>query len=198
MDTAKHVGMMSKTNKGKQIRSYFIKCEKEAHNPNLSVEQRKKELAYKLLIGGIDSVQAHKELIKIETKTLIETIEVQKPKVEYHDNVLNSTNLLTVTDIAKDLGMSARKLNKILHDNKIIYPKFKKKFDKNKNEFKDIISHWIPYSDYEFLISESYADYKISSFGACNNNIGSNQQLCFTEKGIKWIIELLSNLKINS
>lgn len=43
-------------------------------------------------------------------------IEQQQPKVEYHDKVLCSDGLLTVTEIAKDLGMSAIKLNKILHD----------------------------------------------------------------------------------
>lgn len=41
-------------------------------------------------------------------------IELQQPKVEYHNKVLQSGNLLTITDIAKDLGMSGTALNKIL------------------------------------------------------------------------------------
>ncbi|WP_176520946.1 MULTISPECIES: phage antirepressor KilAC domain-containing protein [Bacillus cereus group] len=38
-----------------------------------------------------------------------------EPKAEYHDNVLDSKNSFTITEIANDLGMTARKLNSLLH-----------------------------------------------------------------------------------
>lgn len=38
------------------------------------------------------------------------------PKVSYYDIVLQSPTLLTVTDIAKDYGLSAKRLNTILRD----------------------------------------------------------------------------------
>lgn len=38
------------------------------------------------------------------------------PKVSYHDVVLQSDSLLTITEIAKDYGLSAKKLNLLLHD----------------------------------------------------------------------------------
>ncbi|HFK1499683.1 prophage antirepressor [Bacillus sp. UMTAT18] len=44
-----------------------------------------------------------------------EKIAVLEPKAEYHDNVLDSTNSFTITEIANDLGMTARKLNALLH-----------------------------------------------------------------------------------
>ena len=39
-----------------------------------------------------------------------------RPKVTYYDMVLQSENLLTTTEIAKDYGLTARKLNKLLHE----------------------------------------------------------------------------------
>ena len=46
-------------------------------------------------------------------ETSAKLIEAQ-PKVEYHDTVLDSTNGITTSEIAAELGMSAQKLNKIL------------------------------------------------------------------------------------
>lgn len=44
-----------------------------------------------------------------------------KPKVDYHDRILNSKKLLSITQIAKDYGMSAQAMNKLLHELKIQY-----------------------------------------------------------------------------
>lgn len=46
-----------------------------------------------------------------------------KPKATYHDLVLQSNTLLTVTQIAKDYGMGAPTLNKILNELGIQYKK---------------------------------------------------------------------------
>lgn len=42
-----------------------------------------------------------------------------KPKADYYDQILKSKKLITVNAIAKDYGMSAKALNKILHDLKV-------------------------------------------------------------------------------
>lgn len=42
-------------------------------------------------------------------------LEAQAPKVEYADNVLSSESTYTTTQIAKELGMSAQSLNKMLY-----------------------------------------------------------------------------------
>lgn len=42
-----------------------------------------------------------------------------KPKADYYDQILKSKKLITVNAIAKDYGMSAQALNKILHDLKV-------------------------------------------------------------------------------
>lgn len=65
-----------------------------------------------LLLAG--RIQAEKERLELENKQM-------KPKVEYVDNVLVSETLLTTTQIAKDFGLSAIKLNKILHEQGVQY-----------------------------------------------------------------------------
>ena len=109
-----------------------------------------------------------------ERQQLREENNLLKPKVEYHDKVLNPTDeengftkLLTTTEVAKDLGMTARQLNNILHEKRIIYKQGKT---------------WVLYSKYDYLMSEKYCDYSINEFG---------NTLKWTEKGRKFIIELL-------
>lgn len=101
-----------------------------------------------------------------ERKRLEAKVIEQTPKVEYHDKVLQPSGLLTTTQVAKDLGLSARKLNETLNDLGVIY--------KQSNT-------WFFYDRYQNRIPE-YADYSISEHG---------QLLKWTEKGRQWIIELL-------
>lgn len=54
--------------------------------------------------------------------------EVLKPKAEKYDRYLSSKGLITITEIAKEYGMSGRELNKFLHDKGIIYKKGDKWF----------------------------------------------------------------------
>ena len=133
---------------------------------------KKEELQLAILNGDdlekISALQEYKTLVVDEaTKPLIETIEQNEPKVEYHDKVLNVDKLVTTTDIAKDLGMTARELHNKLHDMKIIF--------KTGN-------HWTFYAKYQTRIP-LYADYQIGEHG---------QILKWTEKGRKWIIKLLN------
>lgn len=44
-----------------------------------------------------------------------------KPKADYVDRILKSDSLVTITQIAKDYGMSGQGMNKVLHDLHIIY-----------------------------------------------------------------------------
>ncbi len=77
-----------------------------------------------LLIMGYKGKEALK--IKVKYIEAFDTMEarlkaIDKPKLEYHDKVLNPSNTVTTTIIANDLGMSARELNKKLQERGIIY-----------------------------------------------------------------------------
>lgn len=105
-----------------------------------------------------------------KNEKLEEERKVLLPKADYHDEVLNKEGLITTTVVAKDLGFkSAAKLNQIMFLNNIIF--------KNKSGTR------CPYADYEWLITEGYADYK------SYENEHSKPCLKWTEKGRKWIVE---------
>lgn len=77
-----------------------------------------------------DPIERAKAWIKEqEEKKLLETTNEQqrqiigelKPKADYTDTILKNKGLVTITQIAKDYGMSGQAMNKILHDLKIQY-----------------------------------------------------------------------------
>ena len=59
-----------------------------------------------------------------------------KPKADYYDEILKNPGLVTITQIAKDYGMSGKKMNRILHELGIQYKQ---------------IEQWLLYSDYHCL-----------------------------------------------
>jgi len=44
-----------------------------------------------------------------------------KPKADYVDKILQNKSLIKISSIAKDYGMSGRKMNELLHELKIQY-----------------------------------------------------------------------------
>lgn len=153
----------------------FDILEENYFNPRIPQLTKKDELILNLYNsnGGQEALMISKELVAIEveeaTKPLIDTIDILKPAADYTNNVLNPGNaikLLTVTDISKDLGMSAQALNLKLHKLGVQYKRG---------------GYWKFYSKYDYLIPE-YADYVIDEYG---------QYLKWTEKGRQWIIEFL-------
>lgn len=59
----------------------------------------------------------------LETKALMleQRVAEYEPKISYLDRILRSKSTVTITQIAKDYGMSGQQLNKILHDEKVQY-----------------------------------------------------------------------------
>lgn len=122
----------------------------------------------------LEVASAHSRLVELEvckaTAPLKAENEVLKPKAEYHDEVLNKEGLITTTVVAKDLGFkSATKLNQIMNLNRVI--------------FKNQSGTWCPYAEYEWLITEKYADFQ------SYNTENAKPCLKWTEKGRKWIVE---------
>lgn len=112
--------------------------------------------------------QEERNQLKTENGLKQELVNEMLPKASYHDTVLNCPKLISSTDIAKDLGISAIALHKILNHKGIIF-----KRDKDKA--------WKFYAKYQHMVPE-YADYTMTEY--C-------QSLKWTERGRKYIIELL-------
>ena len=156
----------------KYINAFNLMEEKLKNGDYLTDEER-----YKLQLFSKDPSEvayAHQKLVELATAPLIAENAELKPKADYHDEVLNKEGLITTTVVAKDLGFkSAAKLNQIMFLNNIIF--------KNKS------GTWCPYADYEWLITEGYADYQ------SYESEHSKPCLKWTEKGRKWIIENYNN-----
>lgn len=114
--------MLMRTEKAKEIRKQLRKeyfAMREVINSN---EQLKAKLLLDIYNGGQEGVIASKELVELEKKPLLETIEKQQPKVNTFDKFMNAEGLYTSTQMAKLFKMpSAMKLNKLLNAEGLIY-----------------------------------------------------------------------------
>lgn len=59
--------------------------------------------------------------LKLENKMQEQQIKELKPKADYVDDILKNPGLVTITQIAKDYGMSGQEMNKVLKENGIQY-----------------------------------------------------------------------------
>jgi len=127
------------------------------------------------MIGILQNLKKEKEKVKLlqnENNKLVVKIEEDRPKLEYIDTILNSKNTMTVSQIAKDYDLSAVRLNKILHDEKVQY--------KCGNQ-------WLLYADYVgkgYTKSSTYVD-----------SIGEPRvSTKWTQKGRLFLHEILTEL----
>lgn len=120
----------------------------------------------------IDERNAKMEALKvIEAKN--KEIEIMKPKSEYCDMVLKSTSAVTITTIAKDYGMSAIKMNKLLAEMKIQYKQGKT---------------WFLYSQYQ---DNGYTKSHTTYFEKENGEVGTSVNTQWTQKGRLFLYEKL-------
>lgn len=111
IEMAKELCMLQRNERGKQARQYFIRLEQDWNSPE------------KVMARALDI--AHKKLtdLRTENTALLAENEMQRqaiadfePVQQYVDTILNSKDAVAITQIAADYGMSARQLNKILHE----------------------------------------------------------------------------------
>lgn len=76
---------------------------------------------YKEALLELVAKEEENEQLRLETEISKQRINELKPKASYYDKILQNKSLVTIGQIAKDYGMSAQSLNKLLHDLKIQY-----------------------------------------------------------------------------
>lgn len=98
VDMAKEIAMLQRTEKGKEVRKYFIQVEKEWNSPE-RVMARALTIANKTI-----------ETLKIENSEM-------KPKADYFDNLAERNLLTNFRDTAKELGLRQTDLiNNLIED----------------------------------------------------------------------------------
>ena len=179
IDMAKEICMIQRSDIGREFRKYFIECEKQlkeiVQKPLLSKEDE-------LLISIAKATTKETQMIAVgeygrykeeqvrekEVKPLQEENKILAPKADYTDRVLQAEGLITTTLIAKDFGLSARKLNDILNKEGVQYKQCKT---------------WVLYSKYQ---DKGYTQTVTDKEGHVN--------MKWTQAGKKFIVELLQGL----
>ncbi|MCC0683185.1 phage antirepressor KilAC domain-containing protein [Clostridioides sp. ZZV14-6345] len=87
----------------------------------LKNEQPKLPTTYKEALQHLIEQVEVNEKLQLEGKMKDQVIKELKPKADYTDMILKNKGLVTITQIAKDYGMSGKEMNKILHERGIQY-----------------------------------------------------------------------------
>ena len=93
------------------------------------------------------------------------TIAQLQPKAHYTDTVLTSKDTMRISQIAKDYGLTATRMNALLHGLRIIYK---------------VHNQWLPYQEYA---NEGYTDTITFAFTRPNGHLGTSPTTVWTQKG---------------
>lgn len=109
VDMAKHICLMSRTEKGKQCRQYLIDLEKAWNTPEQIMAR-----ALKVADQTITNLTTKNQILMEEVKTM-------QPKAEYFDALVERNLLTNFRDTAKELGIKPKKFIAFLMEHKFIY-----------------------------------------------------------------------------
>ena len=118
------------------------------------------------------------EQLRLEVGQQRQVIGELQPKATYYDLILSSVDCLTVTQIAKDYGMSAKSLNQFLSDKKV--------------QFKQS-GTWLLYQNHA---DKGYTKSETVSITYRNGEKGSKLNTKWTQKGRLFLYELLKRNNI--
>ena len=114
-----------------------------------------------------------RKALEVENKVKDQQIAELKPKASYYDLILQCPSLLSVTEIAKDYGLSAKALNKMLHDLGV-------QFNQS--------GVWFLYSKYQ---SYGYTQTKTQNYNRPDGTQGARTHMYWTQKGRLFLYDLL-------
>lgn len=160
---AEHLAMMSKTNKGHEVREYFIQVEKDFNSPEKIMAR-----ALKIADRKIISLEHKNEVLQLE-------LEEARKQTDYLDLILQTKDMLTTTQIAQDYGMSANRFNQIL---------------KQVGIQRKVNGQWILYTKYQ---GEGYIASRTFDYVGKDNKVHSKITTVWTQLGRRFIYEKLKD-----
>ena len=127
-------------------------------------------------IKALQALKAEREAriaAELDKAVLTQQVAELRPKASYYDLILQCASLLSVTEISKDYGMSAKAFNKKLHELKIQYQQS---------------GVWFLYAEYQ---DGGYTQTKTQNYCRSDGTQGARTHMYWTQKGRLFLYERL-------
>ena len=161
IDMAKELCMMSKTERGKEVRKYFIQVEKNWNSPDMVMHR-----ALEISNSRVKELENKNEALALQ-------LEESNKKANYLDVILGTPDVMATTQIAADYGYGAKEFNRLLHRVGIQHK---------------IHDQWILYKAY---MSKGYVTTKVFTFKDSKGRDRAKPATYWTQKGRKLIYDVL-------
>ena len=167
------ITMLSKQPKAKEFRFFVRELLKGLRKGELQIKATPQ--TYIEALRALADAEEEKEKLSQEVIGLNHTIGLMEPQIKYLDTILSSTDTLNITQIAKDYGLSGRKLNQLLSEEHIQYKTG---------------GQWVLYQKYA---GEGYTKTHTHSFDKPDGSTGTSLQTKWTQKGRLLIHNILTS-----
>lgn len=166
LDAAKNLAMVSKTDKGKEVRKYFIQVEKDFNSPE------------KIMARALLMADKKIKLLESQNENLLIELEEANKNADYLDLILQTKDSLTITQIAQDYGISARKMNQLLKQERIQ---------------RIVNGQWVLYAKY---LGKGYISSRTFDYEGKDGKIHSNVTTVWTQLGRRFLYDKLKAIGV--
>lgn len=115
--------------------------------------------------------EEQRKILEVQNELQAKQLKEAAPKVDYYDKVIQSDEAIRTTVIAKDLGMSAKKLNRLLYLMGVQYK---------------VGKTWVLYAKYA---DKGYTVSLTHPYTGSDGSIKTRIQTCWTQKGREFVMK---------